>query len=118
MTTEGESLFVGTHWLVGCPCPGACGSPENMNVTLEGKCGDKDLDGAGKRLRANVIKIHCILVGNFWNFQKTNKILVKNRWKKTPIYKSLSVDYRRSRHLSVPQFPDGSHDSSYHYIVR
>lgn len=83
MTTEGELLFVGTHLLVGCPCLGARDSPEKKNVTLEGKCGDKDLDGAGKRLGANIIKIHCILVGNFWNFQKTNKILVKNRQKKT-----------------------------------
>lgn len=82
MTTEGELLFVGTHLLVGCPCLGARDSPEKKNVTLEGKCGDKDLDGAGKRLGANIIKIHCILIGNFWNFQKTNKILVKNRQKK------------------------------------
>lgn len=73
---------MGTHLLEGGPCPGACDSPKNKNVALGGKCGDKDLDGAGKRLGANIIKIHCVLVGNFWNFQKTNKILVKNRWKK------------------------------------
>lgn len=109
---------MGTHLLEGCPCPGACGRSKNKNVALGGKCGDKDLDGAGKRLGANIIKIHCVLLGNFWNFQKTNKILVKNRRKKKPIYKSLAVDYRRSRHLSVPQFPDCSHDSSYHYVVR